>query len=152
VQVPHQKKAPSNGGEVPEEREATKNGGIMTDAARRGRRNRQRGQEGEREVSKLLSDSLNMPVKRLLGQERDKGSDILTKPYRWEVKRRKRIGLIYDWLEEAQDGLQNASERPLVAFRADGKGWLVAMPLEEAIRLIREEIVNEDNGCVNKPV
>jgi len=124
----------------------------MTDAARRGRRNRQRGQEGEREVSKLLSDSLNMPVKRLLGQERDKGSDILTKPYRWEVKRRKRIGLIYDWLEEAQDGLQDASERPLVAFRADGKGWLVAMPLEEAIRLIREEIVNEDNGCVNKPV
>ena len=122
----------------------------MTDAARRGRRNRQRGQEGEREVSKLLSDSLNMPVKRLLGQERDKGSDILTKPYRWEVKRRKRIGLIYEWLEEAQNGLQNASERPLVAFRADGKGWLVAMPLEEAIRLIREEIVNEDNGCVNK--
>ena len=122
--------------------------------AQKGRRNRQRGQEGEREVSKILSDSLNLSVKRLLGQERDKGSDILTKPYRWEVKRRKRIGLIYEWLEEAQNGLQNASERPLVAFRADGKGWLVAMPIEEAIKLMREEITYEkpDNmGKENTP-
>jgi hypothetical protein len=71
------------------------------------------------------------------------GADIHTPPYRWEVKRRKRIGLIYDWLDEAQESLQNASERPLVAFRADGKGWVVAMPLNEAIRLLREELIYE---------
>jgi len=121
----------------------------MSTASSRGRRNRQRGQEGEREVGKILTESLAIPVKRLLGQERDMGADIFTKPYRWEIKRRKRIGLIYDWLEEAQNSLQNASERPLVAFRADGKGWVVAMPLEEAIRLIREEI-NYDESKESK--
>ena len=117
----------------------------MTDAARRGKRNRQRGQEGEREVANLLTDNLGIPVKRLLGQERDKGADILTKPYRWEIKRRKRIGMIYEWLEEAQNSLQNATERPVVAFRADGKGWVVAMPILEFIKLIREEIHVTDN-------
>jgi len=121
----------------------------MSTASSRGRRNRQRGQEGEREVGKILTESLAIPVKRLLGQERDMGADIFTKPYRWEIKRRKRIGLIYDWLEEAQNSLQNTSERPLVAFRADGKGWVVAMPLEEAIRLIREEI-NYDESKESK--
>jgi len=112
-------------------------------AQQRGKRNRQRGQEGEREIANILTDALGYKVNRLLGQERDKGADILTKPYRWEIKRRKRIGLIYDWLEEAQDSLPDASERPVIAFRADGKGWLVAMPIEEAIKLMREEIIYE---------
>ena len=112
-------------------------------AQQRGKRNRQRGQEGEREIANILTDALGYKVNRLLGQERDKGADILTKPYRWEIKRRKRIGLIYDWLEEAQNSLQDASERPVIAFRADGKGWLVAMPIEEAIKLMREEIIYE---------
>ncbi len=112
-------------------------------AQQRGKRNRQRGQEGEREIANILTDTLGYKVNRLLGQERDKGADILTKPYRWEIKRRKRIGLIYDWLEEAQNSLQDASERPVIAFRADGKGWLVAMPIEEAIKLMREEIIYE---------
>ena len=126
----------------------------MSTASSRGRRNRQRGQEGEREVSKILTETLAIPVKRLLGQERYMGADIFTKPYRWEIKRRKRIGLIYDWLQEAQDSLQDASERPVIAFRADGKGWLVAMPIEEAIKLMREEITYEkpDNmGKENTP-
>ena len=115
----------------------------MSSASARGKHNRQRGQESERDLANRLSDAFGFPVKRLLGQERDMGADIYTKPYRWEVKRRKRIGLIYDWMDEAQNSLQNPSERPLIAFRADGKGWLVCMPLEEAIRLIREEIIHD---------
>ena len=112
----------------------------MSDASSRGRRNRQRGQEGERELANILTDALGYKVNRLLGQERDKGSDVSTPPYRWEIKRRKRIGLIYEWMDEAQDALQNASERPVVAFRADSKAWVVCVPLNEFIRLIREEL------------
>lgn len=104
-----------------------------------GKRNRQRGQEGEREVANLLTDMLGLEIKRLLGQERDKGADIYTKPYRWEIKRRKRIGLIYEWMKEAQESCKE-TERPVIAFRADGKKWLVAIPIEEFIKLIREEI------------
>ena len=112
----------------------------MSDASSRGRRNRQRGQEGEREVGAILSEALGKPVKRLLGQERDMGADIHTPPYRWELMRRKRIGLIYDWMQEAQNSLKEPSERPVVAFRADGKAWVVCLPLDEFIRLIREEL------------
>lgn len=107
-------------------------------ASRRGRRNRQRGQEGEREVANLLTDSLGIEIKRLLGQERDMGADIFTPPYRWEIKRRKRIGLVYDWMDEAYASCQ-PDERPVVAFRADGKKWIVAIPIDEFIKLIREE-------------
>lgn len=110
------------------------------DAKKRGKRNRQRGQEGEREVATILTEHLGIPVKRLLGQERDKGSDILTKPYRWEVKRRKRIANIYEWLEESFNGLKDYSEVPVVVFRADGEQWMVAIQLSEFIKLIREEI------------
>ena len=122
----------------------------MNDAVKRGKRNRQRGQEGEREVAALLTEHLGLgfAVKRLLGQERDKGADILTPPYLWEIKRRKRIGLIYEWMDEAQASVQN-TEKPVVAFRADGKKWMVAIPIEEFIKLIREEIHVTHNKSKN---
>jgi hypothetical protein len=114
---------------------------MDTIAKRRGRRNRQRGQEGEREVAHTLTDLLGQNVSRLLGQERDGGADIYTKPFRWEIKRRKRIALVYDWLEEAQQACQ-AGDLPVVAMRGDGEKWLVVMRIEQAVMLMREEIAN----------
>ena len=107
-----------------------------------GKNNRLRGQQGEREIATILTAELGIPVKRLLGQARDGGADIYTKPYRWEIKRRKAGNIAYQWMEEAYAALL-PGDRPLVAFRSDGKKWLVVMPIEEAIKLIREELINE---------
>ena len=115
---------------------------MVVDRKKIGKNNRLRGQQGEREIAALLTDALGTPIKRLLGQARDGGADIFTAPYRWEIKRRKAGNIAYQWLDEAYASLL-PGERPLVAFRSDGKKWLVVMPIEEAIRLIREEIYDE---------
>lgn len=95
-----------------------------------GRRNRQRGQEGEREVCQILSDHLGIEVKRLLGQERDGGVDIKVGPFEIDCKRRKKVANLYEWMNEAG----------AIALRADGKSWLMVMRLEDWIKLAREEI------------
>ena len=112
---------------------------MVVDRKKIGKNNRLRGQQGEREIATLLTETLGVPVKRLLGQARDGGADISTPPYRWEIKRRKAGNIAYQWMEEAYASLL-PGERPLVAFRSDGKKWLVVMPIEDAIQLIREEL------------
>ena len=109
-----------------------------------GKQNRQKGAAGEREIAAILTEELGIPVKRILGQARDSGSDISTPPYRWEIKRRKAGNIAYQWMEQATVSLL-PGERPIVAFRSDGKKWMVVMPLEEAVRLIREELTQDDD-------
>jgi len=111
---------------------------------------RTKGAGGERELCALLSDAFGQVVKRKLGQARDSGHDIDLPPFRIEVKRRKRIANLYEWMGQASntfcfvlhpDGTKtDLSDTPVVALRADGKDWLVVMRLDDWIKLAREEI------------
>ena len=101
---------------------------------------RTKGAAGEREVVHIIRDELGIECHRNLDQVRDGGADIFLKPYRIEVKRRARIAHIYEWLQQAEKSCA-IGERPVVAFRADGKGWLAVVPLTHLLSLIREEIV-----------
>lgn len=99
--------------------------------SQQGKNNRRRGQDGEREVVALIRADFGMEHKgRNLGQERDGGEDVRLGPWDVQVKRRKKIAMLYECLEAAD----------IVALRADGKGWLVAMPWELFVKLAREEI------------
>ena len=115
---------------------------MATDASTRGRNNRRRGQSGEREVCALLSDALGVKVKRALGQERDRGTDILEcAPFAIEVKRRTRIANLYEWIAQANKPKYLTDDPiPVVALRADGKGWLAVMRFSDWLTLAREEI------------
>lgn len=104
-----------------------------------GKSQRAKGAAGEREVCHLIRDSLGIDAKRNLSQTREGGCDIAVGPYHVEVKRRARIGQIYDWLEQAEESCQNG-ERSVVFCRADKKKWLVVMSAEEALRLIGKEL------------
>ena len=99
-----------------------------------GRRNRQRGQEGEREIVDLCRQDLGLALKgRRLGQERDGGHDVDIGLLRAQVKRRKRGGTLYQFLEGAD----------VLCYRADGKDWLVVMPWKTFVKLAREEIAKQ---------
>ena len=105
-------------------------------AVKRGRNNRRRGQQGERDLATRLSEEFGIKVKRNLGQERDSGHDINVPGFTIEVKRRSRVAGLYDWLKQAESG-----PNPTVMVRGDGQGWLAVMSLETWIKLAREEVV-----------
>lgn len=97
---------------------------------------RLKGAEGEREACRLLSEEFGLPVARKLGQARDSGEDIELGPFTIEVKRRKRIGMAYDWIAQ----VSAAGDRPVVMCREDGGEWLVIVPFAEWARLARGEL------------
>jgi Holliday junction resolvase len=99
--------------------------------------NRARGARGERELCNLFTDALGFNVSRRLGQARDSGHDIDLPGFDIEVKKRRKIALLYEALGQAESG----SGTPVVASRADGKDWLVTMYLTDWIKLAREEII-----------
>jgi len=96
-----------------------------------GRASRDKGLRGEREFAELVSGH-RVP---LSGAQNGFENDVLVPTpigtLRSEVKRRgSGFTTLYRWLEDER-------EKPdIVAFRADRKPWLVAMPVETFLKLI----------------
>ena len=97
-----------------------------------------RGASYEREVCKALSDALGSKVTRVLGQARDGGSDIDLGPFLIECKRRRKIA-IYEWMEQAKVS-SKGDKMPVVICRGDGKESLVIFRLDDAIKLMQNEL------------
>ncbi len=99
-----------------------------------GKLSRDKGMRGEREFAELVGGR-RVP---LSGAQRGFENDVVVPTsigdLRAEVKRRKSgFSTLYGWLEDER-------ERPdIVAFRADRKPWIVAMPVEVFQRLIGRE-------------
>lgn len=103
------------------------------------RSQRVKGATGERELCALLAEHFGFVVKRTLGQARDGGHDIETGKFRWEVKRRAKLA-VYEFMDQIKTACDETGSTPVVAMRADGKGWLVMLRLEDALPLIRNEL------------
>lgn len=61
-------------------------------------------------------------------------------PLSIEVKRRKSLATVYDWIEQAK---QDGQYEPVVFFRGDRKEWVVMVGLEHYMDLLRNKA---DNG------
>jgi len=96
-----------------------------------GRASRDKGLRGEREFAELVSGH-RVP---LSGAQNGFENDVLVPTpigtLRADVKRRgSGFTTLYRWLDDER-------EKPdIVAFRADRKPWLVAMPVETFLKLI----------------
>ena len=105
---------------------------------------RTKGAGGEREVCALLTEEFGRKACRELAQTRDGGYDIPYDPFHIEVKRRKRIANLYEWLEQADSDPTLLSTKlaavPTLFLRADGEGWLVVMRFRDWAKLARGEI------------
>lgn len=99
---------------------------------------RRKGARTENELAALLSDALGWVVKRKLGQARDSGDDIQVGKFRIESKARKRHA-VYEFMAQVERACERG-DVPVVALRADGKGWLVVLRLEDALPLMRGEL------------
>lgn len=105
-----------------------------------GKAQRRKGADGEREVCAILRDSLGIDAKRNLTQTREGGCDIVCGPFNLEIKRRARIGQIYDWMEQAAASCESSPQTPTVVCRGDGKKWLVVMTLQDWMKLAGNEL------------
>ena len=101
-----------------------------------GRSQRDKSARGEREFAGRMQELLGVECARRLGQERDGGSDVHVGEVAVQVKRAQAVRL-YEWLRQAEndtpDGMMTA-----LAWRRNGSGWVVAMPLEDWATLMRE--------------
>lgn len=99
-----------------------------------GRKSRNKGANGEREVCKILSD-VWPEVSRNLTQTRDGGHDILGTPYTVEVKSQKRPSVYAAW-RQCLAAAETTKKEPLVITKETGSGqWLVTMRIEEFVDL-----------------
>lgn len=102
---------------------------------------RTKGAAGEREVCALLRDTLGVDVYRNLSQTRDGGTDIAMGCFRIEVKRRRRIGNLYEWMAQSERACTAPGQIPVVVSRQDGtRQWLVTLNFEDFCRLAGNEL------------
>lgn len=104
-----------------------------------GRSQRAKGAAGERELCSLLNEHLGCETKRNLTQTREGGCDTWLQiagnlSCAIEIKRVERLQL-----KAAVDQVSAVdADLHAVAHRTNGKPWLVTMPIESWIRLVRE--------------
>lgn len=127
---------------------------------------RTKGAAFEREICDVFTSALNPPTpfKRNIGQARDGGNDIDVGPLLIECKRRKTLGTVYAWLQQAVDATfvrpdPRSSTRfapyrrtvsaddptpmiPVVVARQDGDtAPIVILKLTDFIALTRDELM-----------
>lgn len=103
-----------------------------------GRRARNKGARGEREVAAILEGWLGVTVRRNLGQAREGGDDITVGKFRFEVKRRETISMM-QWCRQVE-ACTGPGEVPIVAFRQSGQEWRICMKLQDFLPLLGNEI------------
>lgn len=99
-----------------------------------GRRSREKGARGEREVCALLRDNLGGEFNRLLKQyQQSQLSDIeqLVGPYSLEVKNCATLNL-KAWWHQAVTAADKRGAIPCLAYKLARKGWKFVVPMPQA--------------------
>jgi len=95
---------------------------------------RNKGNAGERELFKLLSEELGFVVRRNLSQTRGGGADCIEIKY-WsvEVKRQEKLSLS-SWWQQTLDQCSN-KEKPILFFRQSRYPWSAMIRLTDIINI-----------------
>jgi hypothetical protein len=113
------------------------------------RMQRTKGATFERDICKAFADATGREIKREIGQARDGGYDIAVGPLLVECKRRKTLGTVYGWLQQAIDAVPLYMARkgagivpiPVVVARQDGDtAPIVILRLEDFLTLTRDKL------------
>lgn len=114
----------------------------MTDKHSKGRYNRNKGAQGERELAKILADGLGIDAIRR-GYVFCRESDVVgLKNIHIECKRVEKLNI-----ENAMEQAINESEKrkdgvPTVFHRKNRKPWLVTMRLDDWMELYKRGVIN----------
>lgn len=90
---------------------------------------RNKGAQGEREVSGIIHDQLGIKLQRNLDQWRSGGFDLVgLDGWAIEVKRAKKP-LLNQWWQQTTEQAQKAGLKPILWYRLDNQKWRVVLPL-----------------------
>jgi Holliday junction resolvase len=103
-----------------------------------GRMARNKGAQGERELSTILTNELGVKISRKLSQARDGADDIQIGKYRIEVKRQE-VVKADAWCKQIE-ACTEPGQVPVVIYRRNGQPWRVIVPLNWFIEQVRETI------------
>ena len=87
---------------------------------------RTKGASAEREVFKIISEILNIEVKRNLVQTREGGYDGVAGEFALEVKRQETLRLS-DWWAQAVNQAIEAKKMPMLIYRQSRQPWRVRL-------------------------
>ena len=101
---------------------------VVKEKQQMSRASRQKGQRGEREVCKILSDKLGGEFKRNLMQTAEGGYDVLgLKGWAIEVKFQEKLSIEKWWKQTVE---QANGKKPVLFFRKSRENWRVVIPYE----------------------
>ena len=101
---------------------------VVKEKQQMSRASRQKGQRGEREVCKILSDKLGGEFKRNLMQTAEGGYDVLgLKVWAIEVKFQEKLSIEKWWKQTVE---QANGKKPVLFFRKSREDWRVVIPYE----------------------
>jgi hypothetical protein len=110
--------------------------------SQRGKRNRLKGSELERDVCREFSELLGVKVQRKLGQARDSGCDAHVGPLVIEIKRRTSLGSMGKWLDQAEAGTDRSTGMvPCVVAREDRRPAIITMQLTDFLNVVTKAMV-----------
>lgn len=110
-----------------------------------GRRSRRKGAAFENEVAHAISDAMNRPVRRTLGQARDSGTDIHPAGYAVECKRYKSLPKFFvDALQQAIDGRKSPTDIPLVVARQDNGDAMAVLRFDDFLTMLAKVTKADD--------
>jgi hypothetical protein len=100
------------------------------------------GIEGRTTSERLLAavfDALGVKIKRNLQQYQEAElGDLELGPFLIECKRRRKVA-VYEWMEQAEKACK-PNQTPVVIFRGDGKKSMAMFHLEDALKLMGNEL------------
>ena len=100
---------------------------------------RDRGANYEREVAAAVFDATGIKIKRNLQQYQEaEHGDLELGPFLIECKRRRKVA-VHEWMEQA-DKACKAGQTAVVIFRGDGKKSMAMFHLEDALKLMGNEL------------
>jgi hypothetical protein len=114
---------------------------------------RDRGANYEREVAAAVFDATGIKIKRNLQQyQTAELGDLELGHFLIECKRRRKIA-VHEWMEQA-DKAAAPWQTPVVIFRGDGKKSMAMFHLEDALKLMGNELTPpqpEEGGSAKEP-
>lgn len=115
-----------------------------------GRKSRNKGARGERELFALLEERLGRVVHRNLSQTRDAGCDTLSIPgFAVEVKRQE-CEYKPAWMQQAVSATKAGHELPVVFFRRSRHPWRAAFRMSDLLKCAAYTgvaIIELDDAC-----